>query len=449
MAVIPSINQLLSSADDYKVAVDGNLSYNTAQFQCDVARCIQSLKYGVEYRDEKSYLLFAQNSYHFAVNFIALLLLQKDIVLSANHKPDWLRSIDHAFDGIISDSDFTDTIPATHFSTQRAGQIPALPTPSNLASSITFFTSGSSDKPKAISKSFEQLFKEIEVLESTFCNQVDQCQFIASVSHHHIYGLIFRLLWPLLSQRTFNTDIILYPEQLVDLVNNDSRYCLISSPAFLSRQDQSLPTLSLNACFSSGSLLSESASLASSQQLGLFPIEVFGSTETGGIGYRSQAEGNSTWTFFPGINIDVKQQQALLRSPYLNQPYQLDDKIELVEGNQFLLLGRQDRVVKIEEKRVSLDALERSLEKTEWVNKAKVLVLQQQRMFVAAVIELTPKGLNFLQHHRKHELNNHLRSQLQDQFEAVAIPRKWRYLEQLPYNSQGKIPLDSLKELFA
>jgi acyl-coenzyme A synthetase/AMP-(fatty) acid ligase len=57
----------------------------------------------------------------------------------------------------------------------------------------------------------------------------------------------------------------------------------------------------------------------------------------------------------------------------------------LADG-RFRLLGRADRIVKIEERRVSLDALERALREDAEVDDVRVLVLPGQREQLAAVV---------------------------------------------------------------
>ncbi|WP_223669729.1 AMP-binding protein [Kangiella shandongensis] len=442
---LQQLHALLNASDNREVAFNTTRNYSLPQYQRDVAQCVANLKA----QPYHTYLLYTDNSYEFAVNWLALLLLNKDIVLSANNKRDWLSSIQDSYQAIITDAPYSGVIASNHYAVNS--EIPAEPLrlPEELTTTIQFYTSGSSSKPKAITKTAQQLFIEVDTLESLFQTKLGSCQFLASVSHHHIYGLIFRLLWPLLYRRAFYTDIILYPEQLIELSRQRPDSCLISSPAFLSRQDQELPSLSLRQCFSSGSLLSKSAADGAKRQLGRYPIEVFGSTETGGIGYRTQESNNASWTLFPGASLRFDQEQrAIFNSPHLVEPQPLDDKVQLVSQREFKLQGRIDRVVKIEEKRVSLDAIEAALNDSDWVDQAKVVVLQQQRVCLGAVIQLSTKGQGYLQANSRLQLNQQLKALLRQKFEAVAIPRKWRYPEQLPYNSQGKLPVASLRELF-
>lgn len=450
--IFEPLGTLLSQDTNGLVAFDKTNRFTVRDFQQHLSQAINEF----EHQPHQSYLLYANNSYCFAVNFFALLLLQKDLVLTANCKADWLESIQESFDAVISDHSIdtinfskpSNGIDVSHF-LQAEATIGELKLPEQCSSSIQFYTSGSSSQPKAITKELSQLLLEAAILEQLFGDSVAGCEFFATVSHHHIYGLIFRMIWPLLYQHPFHTVMLLYPEELIAKSAEHNDICLISSPAFLSRHDKNLSNIELKQCFSSGSLLSYKAAQMSHTQFRLYPVEVYGSTETGGIGYRTQADNNAAWEQFPGVRFEPNESgHVTLHSPYIRQPEPLDDKIHQLSDNRFELLGRLDRVVKIEEKRVSLDALEQTLMQSPYVDDAKVVVLQQKRTFIGAVIALNANGLGYLQQHSKRSLNQKLKESLIRTFEAVAIPRKWRYFEQLPYNSQGKLPTDTLISLF-
>ncbi|MHC9511856.1 AMP-binding protein [Kangiella sp. M94] len=443
---VEKLHNLLQAPHNYWVAYDAEHAYSHSQFIHDVHLCMAH----INHYPHHTYLLFVEHSYSFAVNFIALLMLQKDIVLTANNKPEWIAQIDTHYDAIIGETSLNPLVSGDQFVNTKLNEtVNNLILPEVLTSKVLFFTSGSTSKPKLITKSITHILMEVGAIDRLFGESVANCQFLATVSHHHIYGLIFRLLWPLIYRHSFYSRIVLYQEQLADLCRDNPDICLISSPAFLSRQDTNLDSISLKTCFSSGSLLSQQAAQLAHQQLGVFPVEVYGSTETGGIGYRQQSNLNQQWTLFPGIHIcQPTNQPSILSSPYLEQDIALDDEIELLDNQHFKLLGRKDRVVKIEEKRVSLNAIEHTLNASPLIEEAKIVVLQHHRTFLGAVVVLSEEGRQFLETRQKQSLNRLFKSQLAETYEAVAIPRKWRYLDDLPLNSQGKLPLDELKALF-
>ncbi|MBL4815337.1 MAG: aconitate hydratase, partial [Shewanella sp.] len=125
-----------------------------------------------------------------------------------------------------------------------------------------------------------------------------------------------------------------------------------------------------------------------------------------------------------------------------------EDKITLIEPGLFRLEGRLDRIIKIEEKRVSLVQMETLLESHPLVSHAALVMLNQPRMQLGAVIELSEHGKAHLESEGKLSLNNLLKAQLLSQFERVTLPRRWRYPDLLPVNKQGKRIQAQLTELF-
>ena len=100
------------------------------------------------------------------------------------------------------------------------------------ACALVLFTSGSTGEPAAIRKSLRQLDAEVDALESVFGPMIDADAVVhGTVSHQHIYGLLFRILWPLSSGHSFAPARIAYNEQLTTL--GPGPVVLIASPAHL------------------------------------------------------------------------------------------------------------------------------------------------------------------------------------------------------------------------
>ncbi|MCV5649239.1 AMP-binding protein, partial [Escherichia coli] len=74
--------------------------------------------------------------------------------------------------------------------------------------------------------------------------------------------------------------------------------------------------VAIRCVFSSGGPLPNQAAQHSQLLFGSLPIEVFGSTETGGIAYRQQHVACTPWTLFPGVEAELNHEHCLkLRSP--------------------------------------------------------------------------------------------------------------------------------------
>ena len=313
---------------------------------------------------------------------------------------------------------------------------------------LTLFSSGSTGEPKAIPKAWPQLEAELRVQMALWGERLADTRVLASVSHQHIYGLLFRILLPLALGRPFDRRSIDYPEQLA---LQTAPWALIASPAFLSRLDPAIPAAGCRLIVSSGGPLQPGDAHQAKLLLGQLPVEIFGSSETGGIGWRQRHQVQTPWTTLPGVEVRVGPDQCLLlRSPFLPTAEWLDcaDRI-LMTGAGFELLGRQDRVIKLEEKRISLDEVEARLQALVEVESAAVLpLLQGQRQILGAVLVLSEAGAARWAELGPGRFLLALRQQLRPWLEPVALPRSVRRVEQMPVNAQGKRPWPQLKELF-
>jgi len=132
------------------------------------------------------------------------------------------------------------------------------------------------------------------------------------------------------------------------------------------------------------------------------------------------------------------------------------DRVEFTGGKKtehsFHLRGRADRIVKLEEKRISLDQIERLLLASQLVAEVRVLVHHEtssssRRERIAAFVVPSEAGRTVLGQQGKLALNTQLRAALADAIESVALPRLWRYLDALPANTQGKTTVAALTAL--
>jgi acyl-CoA synthetase (AMP-forming)/AMP-acid ligase II len=332
---------------------------------------------------------------------------------------------------------------------------PAWETPGPGFPALVVHTSGSTGAPTAIRKRFSQLSSEIDALETAFGALAGDATVLSTVSHHHIYGLLFRVLWPLLAGRPVEAARHEFPETLAPRLAAGP-CLLLASPAHLKRLPEHLDwrgAAQLRAVFSSGGMLERAASLHARSLLGQAPIEVYGSSETGGVAWRQRTPGGlDDWTPFAGVEWRLDADGLLeLTSGPAGGWQRLADRVEATEGGRFVLRGRLDRIVKIEEKRVSLDAIEAALGATGLAREARVLACLDGgvRQSLAAFVVPSETGQALLDAGGRNALSARLRSALADSTHAVALPRRWRYLERLPVNAQGKTTQADLLALLA
>ncbi len=320
------------------------------------------------------------------------------------------------------------------------------------APALVVFTSGSTGEPVAIPKRLHQLFDEVRALEACFGSRLEGARVVGTVSHQHIYGLLFRLLWPLAAGRPIVAERQAYLE---DLARMEGLLALVASPAHLKRL--ALPDLAglparLAVVFSSGGPLPDEALAPCAVALGQTPIEVYGSSETGGVAWRQRAAGDDAqhpWRALPGVDWRIEDEQLELRSPQLGTEawYRAADRVR-AEGPGFVLLGRADRIVKIEEKRVSLAAIEQALLALGGLQELRLPLLPGRRQELGVVLVPTAEAWAAIEAEGRTAWLRPRKRALEPLLEATVRPRRWRLVSELPVNAQGKTTQVALAALF-
>ena len=101
------------------------------------------------------------------------------------------------------------------------------------------------------------------------------------------------------------------------------------------------------------------------------------------------------------------------------------DSVRLHSDGRFELMGRADRVVKIEEKRVSLPKVEHRLNECPTVEAARVVALageDDKRQILAAVIEPSIAGWEMLANEGRESLRSLLLDALNPYLATIVLP---------------------------
>ncbi len=456
----------LTSKGDLPVAIDKSGAVIThLQFLTHISvyqAAIQTVFGDVK---DNNFAIYFEDSYQFLAAFCAVVVSGNKVVMPGNNLQGTCSNLLSSVDGFIGDfaKDFISDIALVEVLDLPNVQSASIDIDTSLimqdAPIISLYTSGSSGTPKLVEKSLCQIEAEVNTLEQLWGSEIGQSVFVGSVSHQHIYGLLFRLMWPLLSGRIIYSEILTYPEELHGVLESLDSSVLVSSPTQLSRLPESVDWDALQDkiknIFSSGAPLKKDHSLRARKLLHAGVIEVLGSTETGGIAYKCEDGSEDIyWTAFP--NVEITQDQASgamhLISEHLpdNSLYKTTDKIEFIpDGKGFFLQGRTDRIVKIEGKRLSLDEMEAVLLKHPFLSACRIVTITETREIIAVAATLTAAGKDYLVDKGKFKLNKEFSTFLKGNFENVLMPRKWRYVDELPVNAQGKFEYAKLKNLFA
>jgi len=215
--------------------------------------------------------------------------------------------------------------------------------------------------------------------------------------------------------------------------------------------------------FSSGGLLPGETAEAVAAALGAPAVEIYGSTETGGVGWRArlQAADDPTWTPLPGVEVarDEETGRAFVRSRFVTggvddgsgcQGLLTGDAIALAAEGGFRLEGRVDRVVKVGEKRLSLPEMEMRLREHRFVGDARLVLIERAgEMRVAAAVVPTQDGWATLAQEERRAMVESLVEHLAGTFDRVLLPRAFRFVREIPVDARGKEGNDALRAIFS
>jgi 3-hydroxymyristoyl/3-hydroxydecanoyl-(acyl carrier protein) dehydratase len=443
----------LPASDSFPLAWRGGQALTRADFRRDITPAVQALAA----LNQPRIVLFEADLYDFTVWLFAAWALGLGVILPSDDLTATRAALPVPWvgrcQGLAQNA-------VERWSGQGGDQTDHLPDCG--APGLSLFTSGSSGEPCLIDKTLDQLRAEIAALQQHLGDRlVPGVRFVMSVPHQHLFGLSYGLLWPLTFAFPIMADRLRYAEDFWRLPNAD--YVLLSAPTFLKH----LPELAAagftaeqgarwRMAISAGKPLSAPVQKGCRDLLQAPIFDAYGSTETASVAFRE--EHGAPWVAVPGVRLSVDADTSRLRihSPFIapeewDSGYLAKDLVRL-DAHGFELIGRVDRIVKIGEKRISLGKVEESIASLPEVAHLAVLPLNSQedrREILGAVVILSAVGRERLAELGKVHFDRALREALRDQLEAIALPRRWRYVDALPANAMGKTTQRDLEHLFA
>lgn len=429
-----------------------------------------------------SYILHCEDYWYFLCTFVALLQCKKQVCLTANISSGFISEIrsgkklgfltdqkiknDATANEVVSTSSTPvaldyDFIPGIFEKSQNPNEDEIMATPEIVSDEtrILMFTSGSTGHPKAVPQRMTEFELDNAFILSKWFDEFALRKLCAVNSQHHIYGFLFTISLPFAAAVPFRRKRITFPEEFETL--DDVSYMIIAVPAFLKRtcaevlaegSDKELP-LKNPFIFTSGGAVSEELAKETEKVFGVCPLEVYGSTETSGIAYRQQTKDGLVWTPFDNAKIWPDKDDGCLTiiSPYIKDPkgFKTGDLAEFFDDGRFLLKGRADSIVKIEEKRISVTEVENRLLQSGLVSECSVVPMSDRRQYLVAAVVLNEAGNKKFENTEKYLINRYFHDHLLQFFENVVLPKKWRYLDELPKDLQGKKKKPEIQKLFA
>ena len=416
-----------------------------ARFLSDVARLDALLLPG------RHMLNACSDRYRFMVGLAAALVSKKVCLLPSTHTPEMIRClVEFAPDAfcLTDDDDCSVALPQLRFPAHWEQAEPDQPTFAvpciDSAQLVAYvFTSGSTGAPLPHKKSWGALVRNVQSeAESSGLNDGRMHAVIGTVPPQHMYGFESTVLMVMQSANALVAGHSFYPADICNAIESVPRpRVLVSTPVHLRsviRAETQVPPVDL--VISATAPLSSQLAMEIEARFAAPLLEIYGSTETGQIAMRNTAR-TQEWTLLRGVRFAPQGEVMWASGGHVEQATPMNDVIELVGDDRFLLHGRMADMINIAGKRSSL------------------AYLNLQLMAIAGVIDgaffmpdsKTPEDVTRLTAFVVAPTHTAatLMAALRERIDAAFLPRPLMFVDALPRNATGKLTHEALSQLVA
>jgi acyl-coenzyme A synthetase/AMP-(fatty) acid ligase len=296
------------------------------------------------------------------------------------------------------------------------------------------FTSGSMGAPAPHRKRWgafrQSSARLLGVIESQL-GDAAPATLVATVPPQHMFGLETSVLLPWFSRYAVHSGRPLLPADVARaLAEVPEPRILVSTPLHLDALVASgikLPRIALVLCATAP--LQQELALAVECEYDTRLCEIFGSTETCAIAHRRTAE-EQEWHLFPGVALQPQGDTTRVLADWLPPETLLQDLVELLPGERFVLRGRNSDMVEIAGKRASLADLNRRLQAVPGVRDAFLFQPDAGGTVRRVAALVVAPGLDAAE----------ILACLRHSVDPAFLPRPLLLVDALPRNEVGKLP---------
>lgn len=440
---MPTFPLITHERADSVIAWRDGCPVTAAQFLSDVMQLSSQLPSG-------GHMLNTCNDrYRFTVGLAAALVSNKVSLLPSTQTPEMIRQLLQFAPDTFCLTDSKDcqvALPQVQFPTlEAAADVEQQPynVPHIDGSQLVayVFTSGSTGAPVPHRKTWAALVRNVQS-EAELCGLNDgrQHAVIGTVPPQHMYGFESTVLIVMQSANALVAGQFFYPADICRMIDTSPRpRALVSTPVHMrSVISAGLEIPPVDLVISATAPLSLSLAQEVEQCFQAPLLEIYGCTETGQIALRNSTK-TQEWQLFSGVRFTLQGDVTWASGGHVEQPTPMNDVIEMVAEDRFLLHGRTADLVNIAGKRNSLAYLNLQLNAIPGVRDGAFLMpddvsvdgVTRLTAFVVAP-ELTPAAIM---------------KALRERIDPVFLPRPLIFVDALPRNATGKLPREALKEL--
>ncbi len=415
---------------------------SAARFLSDVMQLSRQLPAG------RHMLNACQDRYRFTVGLATALVGNKVSLLPSTQTPEMIRQLSQFAPDAFCLTDSRDcaiALPQVHFPdfSEQDNRSTEFSVPHIDADQLVayVFTSGSTGTPVPHRKTWGALVRNVQS-EAQLCGVNDgrPHAVIGTVPAQHMYGFESTVLMVMQSANALVAGQFFYPADICSLIASVPHpRVLVSTPVHmrsLISAGLDVPTVDLILSATAPLSLPLAQELEAKLQAPL--LEIYGSTETGQIAVRNSTR-TQEWTLFSGVRMRQEGEVTWAFGGHVEQPTPMNDVIEMVGDDRFLLHGRMADLINIAGKRNSLAYLNLQLNSIPGVLDGAFFMpdetapdgVTRLTAFVVAP-QLTAPALM---------------AALRERIDPVFLPRPLHFVDALPRNATGKLPREALQAL--
>jgi acyl-coenzyme A synthetase/AMP-(fatty) acid ligase len=440
---LPTLPLVAHDSLDDIVAYRADTAITLRHFLADVARVGARLPAG------RFMVNTCSDRYHFAVGLAAAIVSGRVSLLPAALTAENGRQLrELAPDAFCLADDGDDPLglprlayPENGDATAWHGPVPHIAAGQEVA---WVFTSGSTGQPQPHRKTWGMLVHGVRGgAQRLGLDAAAPHVIVGTVPAQHMFGFETTVLMAWQAKAAFCAERPFFPADICRRLDSLPRPRLLVITPFHLRAllDAGLPAPAVDLLLSATAPLSQGLARAAEDALGAPLREIYGSTETGQIAQRRPAY-EQDWQLYPGIRLQTLDEGGCrVSGAHLGAGSVLNDSVRLTGADRFLLLGRNADLINIAGKRNSLAYLDQQLRAIPGVADGAFFMppaevadgVTRLTAFVAA------PGLDAAT----------ILAALRQRIDPVFLPRPLIFVDALPRNASGKLPLAALAALAA
>jgi acyl-coenzyme A synthetase/AMP-(fatty) acid ligase len=305
-----------------------------------------------------------------------------------------------------------------------------------------YFTSGTTGTPTGVYKTKQNSLKQSQALIKTFGGQKFN-RVVTTVPFVHIYGIDIGGVVPMDLDIDVWTKENFLPEELAVEAEVEGTL-IVTTPVFI----KALNRIKKDVKFSNTLFLTSTAPLPLEdakefhEHYDTSVLQLFASTETGLMGYKKDDE--EILKTYDGISIGEDSGMLNISSELVTQkiikdgklidveqPFQTEDIVEILNEDEFRLLGRSSNLAKIAGKRVSTQQIENIIETIDGIDGVLIKIKRDERALKDEILNIYIEGSVELK-------GKMLRGILKEHFGSIHIPFKIHNNKKILRSSVGK-----------